>query len=397
MKRAVHFGAGNIGRGFIGNLLSQAEYHVVFADIDRTVIPALTERGAYVVEEVGEDRHEVTVSPVSGRFSDDPELPDEIARADLITTAVGPSVLEIIAPVIATGIARRRERGVGEPLNVIACENMIRASSALATAVREACRPEDREYCDRMVGFPDSAVDRIVPPMDGNRDDPLRVRVEQFSEWIVDQTRFRGPIPAIPGMVLTDQLDAYVERKLFTLNTGHAVAAYLGAAWGHETIGEAIADPRVEAVVRGAMIESGEVLINRYGFERQQHTAYIETVLERFRNPWVRDDVRRVGRQPARKLGTEERLVRPVRGAREYGTATDCLTIGIAAALAFRNPADPEAAAIEETIESAGIDAAIREYANLGDGTGGDCSLQTAIRTAYRMLTAGGTPRAVGA
>ena len=49
MKRAIHFGAGKIGRGFIGALLSQAGYEVCFADVDPQVVEAINRRGGYTV------------------------------------------------------------------------------------------------------------------------------------------------------------------------------------------------------------------------------------------------------------------------------------------------------------------------------------------------------------
>ena len=41
MKKAIQFGAGNIGRGFIGAVLEQAGYHVVFADVNEQVVERL--------------------------------------------------------------------------------------------------------------------------------------------------------------------------------------------------------------------------------------------------------------------------------------------------------------------------------------------------------------------
>lgn len=366
MKHAVHFGAGNIGRGFIGNLLSQSGYRVVFADVNTTIIEALAAAGRYTVEEVGNEKREIVVEPVSGILSDDPALIDAIADADLITTAVGPKVLPIIAAPIAAGIARRRTRGTRDPLNIIACENMIRASSALQVAVIERCDDQTRDYVSAHVGFPDSAVDRIVPPMPRTTD-PLLVRVEEFCEWIVDRLGFVGEVPPIAQMQLVDDLDAYIERKLFTLNTGHAVAAYLGAGYGHATIGDAMYDPRVAHVVRGAMFESGEVLIRRYRFDRQAHEAYIEKVIARFHNPYLVDEVVRVGRQPIRKIGPSERIMKPILGTAEYELPRTNLLTGAAALFAFRSPEDEEAEQIAAVMQQEGVRAAVARFVEVPD------------------------------
>jgi mannitol-1-phosphate 5-dehydrogenase len=379
MKTAIQFGAGNIGRGFIGSLLARSGYSVIFADISKTIIPELNSRGEYIVEVVGSEKREEVVSPVSGLFSDDPELLNAIADADIITTAVGAGVLKHIAPVLAEGIEQRMKKGNENPLNIIACENMIRGSSSLRTEVITHLSPKTRNFIISKVGFPDSAVDRIVPPME-ETGDVLRVRVEEFSEWIVDQNGFAGEIPPIEGMQLTDNLMSFVERKLFTLNTGHAITAYLGALQGHKTVAESIADPKILPVVRGAMTESGEVLILRYGFDRVAHTAYIEKILERFRNPWLHDDVQRVGRQPLRKLGADDRLIKPLRGTIEYGTSHRNLVVGIAAALYFRNDEDDQAEKLQGLLRSLDMKSALPEITSLDDS-----GIIKAIEDAYEI------------
>ncbi|WP_319559500.1 mannitol-1-phosphate 5-dehydrogenase [Marispirochaeta sp.] len=377
MKLAVQFGAGNIGRGFIGALLSRSGYRVLFVDISDIIIPELQKRGEYTVEIVGETRSEETVSPVDGCYPDDDALLDAIAGAEIVTTAVGPNVLEHIALRIAAGLERRRQKGSSGTVNIIACENMVNASSKLKELVEESLDEETKAYVKKYAGFPDSAVDRIVPPMEES-DDVLRVRVEDFSEWIVDRGGFAGAVPEIAGMQLTDTLTAFVERKLFTLNTGHAIAAYLGSLHGYGTIDQSIGDDQIRQIVRGAMEESGEVLVRRYGFDREKHREYIEKILRRFANPWLKDDVQRVGRQPLRKLGFDDRLIKPLRGTTEYSLPNQNLLVGIAAALYFRNDDDAQAARLRELLEISDIKEVLPRITSLND-----TEVLTAIENAY--------------
>ncbi|WNN48643.1 mannitol-1-phosphate 5-dehydrogenase [Siccibacter colletis] len=363
--KALHFGAGNIGRGFIGKLLADAGLELTFADVNQVVLDALNARHSYQVHVVGENEQVDTVSGVNAVSSIGDEVIDLVAQVDLITTAVGPVVLERIAPALAKGLAKRKAQGNDAPLNIIACENMVRGTSQLKGHVFNALNDEDKNWVESHIGFVDSAVDRIVPPSESATNDPLEVTVETFSEWIVDKTQFVGALPTIPGMELTDNLMAFVERKLFTLNTGHAITAYLGKLAGHQTIRDAILDDAIRAVVKGAMEESGAVLIKRYGFEADKHAAYIEKILGRFENPYLKDDVERVGRQPLRKLSAGDRLIKPLLGTLEYDLPHHNLVQGIAAAMHYRSEQDPQAQELAQLIDEKGPQAALAQVSGL--------------------------------
>ncbi|USD41548.1 mannitol-1-phosphate 5-dehydrogenase [Vibrio sp. SCSIO 43135] len=365
MKNAVHFGAGNIGRGFIGKLLADADVAVTFADVDAPLIDQLSHKQEYKVKVVGTDCQIDTVTHVTAVNSASEDVIDRIVHTDLVTTAVGPNVLDLIAKTIATGITKRFAANNQAPLNIIACENMVRGTTHLKGEVYKHLDASLHAQADELVGFVDSAVDRIVPPAEAANDDPLEVTVESFSEWIVDEQQFKGEVPDISGMEKTDNLMAFVERKLFTLNTGHCITAYLGCLKGHRTIREAIEDPQIYAEVKQAMQESGEVLIQRYGFDRDLHNAYIDKILGRFANPYLVDEVDRVGRQPIRKLGANDRLVKPLLGTIEYGTENKTLLKGIAAALKYTNATDPQAIELQQTLKDTGIKQTLAQYTGL--------------------------------
>ncbi|MCQ9051187.1 mannitol-1-phosphate 5-dehydrogenase [Vibrio diabolicus] len=367
MKNAVHFGAGNIGRGFIGKLLADAEVEVTFADVDAPLVDQLSHKQEYKVKVVGTECQIDTVTHVTAVNSASDDVIDRIVKTDLVTTAVGPNVLDIIAKTIAKGIAKRFEAGNNAPLNIIACENMVRGTTHLKGEVYKHLDKSLHAKADELVGFVDSAVDRIVPPAEAANDDPLEVTVESFSEWIVDEQQFKGDIPNIAGMEKTNNLMAFVERKLFTLNTGHCITAYLGCLKGHRTIREAIEDPSIHAEVKQAMHESGEVLIKRYGFDRDMHNAYIEKILGRFANPYLVDEVDRVGRQPIRKLGANDRLVKPLLGTIEYGTENQTLLKGIAAALKYTNDTDPQAVELQTSLKAVGVKKTLATYTGLAE------------------------------
>lgn len=364
--KALHFGAGNIGRGFIGKLLAESEAELTFADANAELVDQLNHSQQYKVHVVGSQHQIDVVSRIVAVNANSGEVIDRIRQADLITTAVGPMILDKIAATLASGLQLRFDDGNLTPLNIIACENMVRGTTHLKSAVLARLPEAYHERLEQCVGFVDSAVDRIVPPAAAANDDPLEVTVESFSEWIVDQTQFKGQVPAVTGMELTGNLIAFVERKLFTLNTGHCITAYLGALAGYRTIREAIADVVIQEKVRRAMQQSGEVLVRRYGFDRQLHHAYIEKILGRFANPYLVDEIDRVGRQPLRKLGADDRLIKPLLGTLEYGLEHDALLEGIAAALCYRNDTDPQAVELQQMIQNEGVASTLVRVTGLG-------------------------------
>lgn len=365
MKKAVQFGAGNIGRGFIGALLSQSGYQVVFADVVDAVIDKINEDKSYTVHVMDVECEDQKIENICGVNSTKPEAVDEIATADIVTTAVGLVILPRIAPTIAKAIEKRLENGCKEPMNIIACENAIRGTSQLKKAVYENLSDAGKAFADEYVGFPDCAVDRIVPPV--KSENFIDVVVETYYEWDVERSGFKGEIPQIKGMTIVEDLMAYIERKLFTLNTGHCITAYLGTLRGIPTIDQAIADEEIYAVVSAAMKESGDGLIQKHGFDPEKHAAYIKKIIGRFKNPYLQDDVTRVGREPLRKLSPTDRLIKPLTTAAGFGLPVDHLITGVGAALRYNNPEDKQSAELQGKIAQMGVRAAAAEVTGLTD------------------------------
>ncbi|MEC9490937.1 MAG: mannitol-1-phosphate 5-dehydrogenase [Halanaerobiales bacterium] len=382
MKKALHFGAGNIGRGFIGLLLNLSDYKVVFADIDQEIITELNEKNSYQVSEVGDEKEKhYQVDNVRGILSNKTyQVAEEIKDADLITTAVGVNNLKYLAEVIAEGIKLRIAEASNKKLNIIACENAVRATSKLKKEVYKFLTQAEEQKAEKKVGFVDSAVDRIVPPQEN--ENRLDVKVEPFKEWIVDKTQFKGKIPIIEGMTPSDNLLAFVERKIYTLNTGHAATAYLGFYYNYQYIHQAIKDDKIYDTVKSALKESGQSLVKLYDFDSKQHEQYIEKILKRFMNPALKDSVERVGREPMRKLSEEDRLVKPALRAVENDISPTGLSKSIAAALFFDVKEDEQSQKMQQLINDIGIDQALEEITSISS----DSELGKEIISKYQQL-----------
>jgi mannitol-1-phosphate 5-dehydrogenase len=379
---AVHFGAGNIGRGFIGNLLYQSGFETCFVDVNSDLVNLINEKKQYRVELANEAHEGLLVKKVRAiNSATDPELVIEtIAKADLVTAAVGPNVLPFIAGLLAEGLKQRLIQ-TGKSLTIIACENMIGGSAFLKEKVYEKLTEGEKSRFDECFSFPNAAVDRIVPNQ--VNEDKIAVQVEPFYEWVVDESEIIGENPPVKGITFVKDLEPYIERKLYTVNTGHAAVAYFGYLAGVRSIHEALANEEIKNLTKEVLQETGKLLIAKYKFNEKEHGDYIQKIMARFANPFISDDVTRVGRSPMRKLKFNDRLVGPATQYVElFGDTPEYLVKGIAATLHYNYMEDPEAKLIQETIQQQGIQHAIETFTGLKTGT----ALFTAIEEQYRKL-----------
>lgn len=351
-----HFGAGSIGRGFIGKILSENSYNVIFIDVNEEIINELNKENKYEVETVGINEKVEIVKNVNGMLSGDIEgIKKKALDTDLITTAVGANILEIIAPVIAEIIKTRKKHNITKYLNIIACENKLEASTFMKSLVKKYLTDDENEYLETYAGFVNSAVDRLIPPRKIEGQKITYTITEDFNEWIADETLIKGEL-SLNGMTKTKNLTPYIERKLFTVNTGHIIAAHMGLYMNYDTIDKAMADENIRKVVQGAMEESGFVLIKRYGFDKEEHEKYIQKIIKRFQNKYLEDTTVRVGREPVRKLKINERLIRPLLGTLEYGFPNENLLKGIAYALKFDVSSDKESLELQKMLKETDVE-----------------------------------------
>ncbi|WP_066041131.1 mannitol-1-phosphate 5-dehydrogenase [Herbiconiux solani] len=362
--KAVHFGAGNIGRGFVGLILHDAGYELVFADVNAELIDALAAATSYEVHAVGEDSSTQTVTGFRALNSgtDEDAVVAEIATAQIVTTAVGPTILKFVAPVIARGLEARDPSL--PPLTVMACENAINATDALkAEIVGRLTEGESSPALGRAL-FANTAVDRIVPNQAPGQG--LDVTVEDFFEWAIEAGPFGDTPPVIPAAHFVADLAPYIERKLFTVNTGHATVAYHGWVEGATTLADALAVPEVFTEVKAVLEETKALLVAKHEFEPAVQEAYLEKNLVRFANPSLTDTPERVGRQPLRKLSRHERFIGPAAELAERGLPYAALLRAVRAALRFDAPSDPQSAELAELLSSKSPEEFATEVCGIG-------------------------------
>lgn len=364
-KKGVHFGGGNIGRGFVAQLLHESGYEVVFVDVVDSLIDSLQKTKSYEVTEIsdeGERKFHIDNYRALNSKVDMDKVIHEIATADVVTCAVGPRILKFVAEPIAKGIEARHEKS---PVAVIACENMIGGTDALKGFIIEKLTPDGKSTLSEKAHFANSAIDRIVPVQpDGSG---LNVLIESFYEWCVEKLPFQGSPPPIKGVHYVDDLQPYIERKLFTVNTGHATAAYYGYNRKKQYVHEVLADKELHDIVRATLRETAHLVTTKHShISKEEQEKYVDAIVERISNPALKDKVERVGRAPLRKLSRHERFIGPAAHLAENGDPVDHLLGGIEMALRFQDiPEDEESAQLAEKLKSMNSTEATKDITGL--------------------------------
>jgi len=310
-----------------------------------SVIDQLNKNKSYKVIQVGADGNEESVitnyRAINSKTHEE-DVIREISTADLVTCSVGPNRLKFIAPVIAKGVDARPNEAT--PLAVIACENAIGATDTLAEYIKDPKNTPEHRLNDHheRARYANSAIDRIVPAQDP--DAGLDVKLERFYEGVIDATPFKDhEPPAIKGVKWVNNLVPYMERKLYTVNTGHAVAAYWGYNRKKATIYDALQDPTIYEEVQKVLAETSDLIVGKHHIHEAEQKEYVEKIITRIGNPHLQDAVERVGRAPLRKLSRKERFIGPASQLAEQGKGCTALLKAVEMAFRFQNvPGDDQ-------------------------------------------------------
>lgn len=342
-KTAVIIGAGNIGRGFIGQIMSEGGYEVCFVDVAANVVEALNERGEYPLQIVysgGSDKRIIkNVSAVNG--NDHEAAARAIADCDICVTCVGAKAIKYIIPNFVLGVKLRYKENKG-PINLLICENLMDADKYILSLLEPELTPEELDS----VGLVETSVGRMVPLPDKEllAVDPLIVRAEAYPVLPCDRDAFKGEAPEIENVVPVSPFRYIIERKLYIHNMGHAVCAYLGMYKGYTFICEAISDPEIRVIVREAMTESALALSKKYNKPADELFRHTDDLIRRFGNTALGDTCERVGADIPRKLAKSDRLTGASLNVLDMESHPTYIAVGAAAALLKYAPDDADAA-----------------------------------------------------
>jgi mannitol-1-phosphate 5-dehydrogenase len=338
--KMVILGAGKIGRSFIGQLFSRGGYEVIFLDADLRLIDELNCRGEYHVIIKSQQEEILRITNVRGvSVFEEEQATNEIAGADILAVCVGLNNLEKIMPLLSKGILKRYQLIPDFPLDIILAENLRDAADHFRTRLES--RLTEITGLDSFIGLIETSIGKMVPIMKQKdlEEDPLQVFAESYNTLIVDKKAFKNPIPDIEGLAPKENMKAWVDRKLFIHNLGHAATAYFGYLYdpGFVFIYEPLKIKGIYNLVRDTMMQSADLLMKKYPgeFTPASLIEHIDDLLTRFQNVYLGDTLFRVGCDLHRKLGAQDRLAGAIHLALELNLPSHLIYLALMAGFRF--------------------------------------------------------------
>lgn len=362
----VIFGAGKIARGFIAHLLSLSDIDFVFVEKVDALADLINEREQYTINILGApEKNYVVKNAKALKFSQEKEITEAIAEADVVFDAVGGKNLQEIVPFYIKGIEKKAEKG--GYLNFVTCENWKEPARILKEGVEAGIAPEAREYLDNYVGFTESVIMRsgIEAPKELLKKDPLIVNVQNYWHLPVDAARVKGSLPDIKYMEHLTGFAGFLERKFYTYNAANGTTSFVGALLGYKVLAEAAHDERILKLLDGVYQETGKALSIKHGISLEEQMAFAKTSLNKLQDYTIVDSIERNARDPQRKLGKDDRLVGSARMVLSCGIRPENLCTAIACAIYYRNPEDSSAVALEKVVKEEGIDAVLEKICGI--------------------------------
>ena len=292
MKKAIHFGAGNIGRGFIGPVLQDNNYEVIFVDVDEKLIDKLNASKEYKVFKLGNTKdNSINVQNVSAvSLNNFSAISDILNEVTFISSSVGPKFVQDVFDVI-NKVQFKNE------VTFIAFENMYRASSTVQ---------KNSEASNPYLTVIDAVVDKIIPPQ---KKDSLDVIVENYGSIILDKSKTK-PLE-ISDIVKYGNYEEEFIKKLWLLNGLHLQLAYFGISKGYKYIHEIYKSDEGKEFA----IKASSELMNAFSlFAKKYHDIeeFSLNINDRFSSDTINDELLRIARNPKIKFSENKRFAKPL-------------------------------------------------------------------------------------
>ncbi|NLJ70320.1 MAG: mannitol-1-phosphate 5-dehydrogenase [Clostridiaceae bacterium] len=336
--KGVIIGAGSVGRGFIGELLSDANFEICFIDIDENIIDGINLDNSYPHITVSNDKKKLkwirNVRAINSQ--NESSVIREIANANLIITSLGVNALSNIAPLLAKAILHRINT-TGKAINILLCENLHNVDQYMQQLLLQYIEPDLHSVFLQKVGLLATAIGRMIPlaTEEDKKIHPAVIKVEPYKFLPYDGFAAKTGMPKIQNLIWDKSVDFnyYSDRKLYIHNFGHCLTAYLANYFGYEYIWQAIQNNEIRYYVRTAMLEVAIALSLQYEKSILPILDHVDDLIFRFANRTLNDTCERVGRDPQRKLKAGDRFLGALQMCLENKVKADFVLGGVAIGL----------------------------------------------------------------
>ncbi|MFV0413748.1 MAG: hypothetical protein ACK5L3_10855 [Oscillospiraceae bacterium] len=368
MAECVIFGAGKIARGFLAHLIQLSGHHISFVEKFPEIVDLLNNRGQYEINILGAPEKNCVIRNFSAVCSDDREAVCALVeKADIIFTAMGGKNLAAAAPVLTAGLHRRFAAPAARPCTIVTCENWKGPAALLRGAILENAAAEDVPLLDALLGVTEAVIMRsaIEPTKEQLAKDPLVVNAQDFWDLPVDKAGVAGPLPSIKHMRLIDNFGGFLDKKFYTYNAANGTVSFLGNLLGYTYISDAARDPFILETLGQVYSETASALSKKLGLPLEDLAAFDKTSLAKLQDTNIVDYVERNARDPLRKLGPQDRLIGPAKMCEAFGSVPNGLATAAAAAVHYKNPADPSATELEAMLLAHGTPYVLQQVCKL--------------------------------
>lgn len=316
--KAVIFGAGQTGRGYIARYLVDKNYDISFVEINRELISKLNEDKFFNIHFYDQDRTPFVVSGFNAYYLDDQVIP-LISQADLIFTAMGEQNLKYVAPYIVSSLNFRKNKAI-----IITNENGINPARVLRDEIKK--HTTQNNYLVSQTAVFCSTVN-----VKGTRLD-IFSQNETYYPYDCDELttglNLKGAVPV-------HNFENFLKRKIYTYNALAGIISYLGYLKGYSIYGEAANDEEISDIMDLLLKELNPALAEYFNISLKEQETFANKALTKFKNRNILDYVIKNGRDAFRKLGKTERIIAPMKIIEDHGGNADILYLNAAAALTY--------------------------------------------------------------
>ncbi|HBE03081.1 MAG TPA: mannitol-1-phosphate 5-dehydrogenase [Spirochaetia bacterium] len=344
VKKLIQFGAGNIGRSFIGQIFSKMGYEIIFADINEQLIRIINKKKSYrvIIKDSNKPDYVIQVKNIRAiNLSEQTALDNELKSVSLAAISVGKNALPHLIPVIARALQKRWASGNKKPLDILIAENIRNGAEFIKNLFFNCLDSSYHSSFTETIGLIATSIGKMVPLMTETekKTDPLQVFAEPYNTLIVDTKGFKNTPPRDNAICAVENIRAYVDRKLFIHNLGHSATAYLGYQYCQSLtyIYEALQIREIFQKVKKCMKQAALALHKEYPVDLSLPSLYthIDDLLFRFQNKALGDTIFRVGKDVRRKLGKDDRLLGALLLTIKHSTPNNAIVSAIRAAACF--------------------------------------------------------------